>query len=338
MDGGPQDRAAVIEVLDRDGQARAVHKIRQWPARIGRSPGCELVLDDAHVAAEHAELSWSDEAEGPRLTLLPSLNGGWIGERRLAAGESVALGAAALFQLGATQLRWRSAAAPLAPELPLESHQLRRVVTRAGRLALPLLLLAWLALLAFEQWTSLNPGSRLIEYSSPVLGPLAAVLGWAAAWSLVTQLFRHRFPFASHLRRALVWLLAMQLLDSLLPLLAYAFSWGRLMVIGDLLFPVSMALLLWWHASLVWPRARRALATGLGLLLLLGLGLNAARRQEQQHWFGPPYLSALPPPALRLATPKPPQALLEQLRPLQAELARQAKKDNEEPDSDGQEE
>jgi hypothetical protein len=327
MDGGQQDRAAVIEVVDRDGLARSVHKIQQWPARIGRSPRCEVVLDDGHLAAEHAELEWGDD--GARLVLLPSLNGGWLGERRLQTGEAVALDGIALFQLGATQLRWRSAGAALAPEQPLERHQLRNVVTGAGRVWLPLLLLGWLALLAFEQWTGLNPGARLIDYSAAVLGPLAAVLGWAALWSLVTQLFRHRFPFSVHLRRVLVWMIVMQLLGALLPLLAYAFSWGRLMVLDDLLVPVGSALLLWWHASLVWPRARRALTLGLSLVLLLGLGLNVARRQEQQHWFGPNYLSALPPPVLRLAKPKPPAALIDELRPLQAELARQAKKDNE---------
>ena len=100
------------------------------------------------------------------------------------------------------------------------------------------------------------------------------------------------------------------------------------MVLDALLFPIGMAGLLWWHAGLVWPRAKRWLAGLLASLLLLGLVLNIARRQEQQHWLGPAYLSALPPPLFRLAEPLAPAVLVNQLRSLQAELARQAAKDN----------
>ena len=44
--------AAVIEVLGRDGQVRRCHRVQAWPLAIGRSPDCELVLDEigrAHV-------------------------------------------------------------------------------------------------------------------------------------------------------------------------------------------------------------------------------------------------------------------------------------------------
>lgn len=325
---------AVIEVLGRDGQVRAVHKIQLWPARIGRSPACEVVLDDGHLAAEHAELIWTPE-DGPALRLLPSLNGGWLGERRLQAGDAAALSGPALFQLGATQMRWRSAADPVPAELPLQAHQQRALKQPA--FWLPALLLFWLALLGIEQWLSLDPGVPWVDYASPVLGPLAAVLGWAALWSLVTQLFQHRFPFTMHLRRVLVGLTGLQLLSWSLGLLAFALSWPRLMALDALLLPAGSAALLWWHASLVWPRARRVLALVLAGLLIGGLVLTAARRQEQQHWFGPAYLSVLPPPALRLVAPKPPSALIDKLRPLQAELARQAAKDNDQPSVEGDE-
>lgn len=330
-----EQRAAVIEVLDRGGHVRSVHKVPQWPARIGRSPACDIVLDDAHLAPEHAELDWSDEG-GARLRLLPSVNGGWLGERRLETGENAALDAQALFQLGATQLRWRSTAAPLPAELPLERHQLREI--KPGAWWLPGLLMLWIALLALEQWSGSNPGAPLIEYSAPVLMPLAILLGWAAVWSLITQLFQHRFPFATHLRRALVGLTGLQLLSIVMPVIAYALSWPRLQALEALLSWLGFTAVLWWHATLVWPRARRGLALGLAGLLLLSFGLNVAKRQQQQYWLGPQYLSTLPPPAFRLVDPKPPEALLESLKPLQAQLARQARKDNDaEAGNDGDE-
>lgn len=326
-----QQRIAVIEVLGRDGHPRLVQRISEWPARIGRAPRCEVVLDDGHLAAEHACLHW-DEAGGPRLEMLNSLNGGWHGESRLQAGQSVELGDSELLQLGTTHLRWRRDSASLAPELPMQQHQQRAAKVAAAWV--PGLLLLWLGLLWFDQWSALNPGSPWIEYSGAVLLPLIVILGWSALWALVTQVFQHRFPFVTHLRRALIGVTGLHLVALVLPLLAYAFSLPRLMVLDALAFPCGVAALLWWHASLVWPRARRGLALAVGAGLLTLLVLNIARRQEQQHWLGPAYLSSLPPPSFRLVEPKPAQNLLDALRPLEAELARQANKDNDNPSAE----
>ena len=323
--------AAVIEVLDRDGRVRAAHKVQRWPTRIGRSPGCDVVLDDGHLAAEHAEVRLTTDG-GPALHLLPSLNGGWLGERRLLPGDEAALVGPALFQLGGTQLRWRSAADALVAELPLQAHQQREVKRPAYWL--PALLLLFVLLLGTEQWLSQKPGSPWVDYTGPVLGPLAAVLAWAAIWALVTQLFQHRFPFTTHLRRALVGISGLQLLSWSLGLLAFAFSFPRLMVLDSMLLPIGIVALLWWHASLVWPRAKRTLALVLGGLLIGGLILTAARRQQQQHWFGPAYLSVLAPPSMRLVAAKPPAELIDRLRPLQGELAKQAAKDNDQASAD----
>lgn len=325
MDGG-----AVIEVLGRDGQVRRCQRIEAWPLTIGRSPACDLVLDDVHLAACHASL---DLREGrPVLGLLDSVNGGWLGRQRLRAGESQVLGPNALFQLGATQLRLRRAADPLAAEQPLLQ---RPAVPRHGAL-LPALLLGWLFLLWFDQWSALNPDSPWIDYAPAVLAPLGLLLAWAALWALVTQLFQHRFPFLAHLWRALLGVAGLHVLSFLLPLLAYAFSARWLLVLDALLFPAGLVALLWWQAVLVWPAARRALAFGLAGLLLGGLGLMVAKRQEQQYWFGPPYLAALPPPQMRLVSPRAPEQLIDSLRPLREQLARQAGRDNDQPAAEGE--
>ena len=190
------------------------------------------------------------------------------------------------------------------------------------------LLLLFVLMLGGEQWLSQNPGSPWVDSAGPVLIPLAVVLAWSAIWALVTQLFQHRFPFATHLRRVLVGISGIQLLSWSLGLLAFAFSLPRLMVVDSLLLPIGIVVVLWWHASLVWPRSKRTLALVLGGLLIGVLVLTAARRQEQQHWFGPAYLSVLAPPSMRLVAAKPPAELIDAVRPLQAQLAKQAAKDN----------
>ena len=326
--GGQAMTRGIIEILDREGQVRAVFKptpdVEGATVRIGRSPACDIVLDDTHVAGEHAELRMTEQ--GIELVLLPSLNGGWIGEKRLVTGEAAALGAEAHFQLGATHLRWRSVDAPLTPEVPLAQHQ-HRTVPRSLWWG-PALILLWLGLTSLDRWLASDPGGKLIDYAWPLLGPLAAVLAWAAVWALVTQLFQHRFPFGKHLRRVVVWLCVMEGIDYLLPGLAYAFSLPRLSALSELIMPVAATFLIWWHASLVWPRAARSMAVAMVVLLALGLGLRMAQRTDEQHLFGPRYMSALPPPALRMVKPVPPEKLLEEMREMRGPLDKMAKKDS----------
>lgn len=328
------DQAAVIEVLDRDGQVRSVHKVQGWPLRIGRSPACELVLDDAHLAAEHAELSWGEA--GPQLRLLPSLNGGWLGTRRLAAGAPEALPDDTPWQLGNTRLRLRTLRTPLAAEKPLAHPDFAR--SRLRHLLVPGLALLWALLLWLDQWLGSDPGTPWIQYAPALLAPFALVLVWSAVWALVSMLFHRWFAFLPHLRRVLVVLVGLHLLGLCLPMVAYALSWPRLMVVDALVFPLGIAGLMWWHATLVWPRSGRLLGLGLASLLVVSLSLMVGKRWEQQYWFGPAYLSVLPPPAVRLVAPQPVEALVESLAPLEAQLKRQAAKDNDVPSQDGIEE
>lgn len=322
-------QAAVVELLGRDGRAALVQRVTRWPVRIGRSPACDIVLDDAHLAAEHAELHWRPEG-GATLQLLDSHNGGSVGGRHLAAGQTADLPAGGAFQLAGVSLRLRTSADALAPEQRLVVQQVRHWALLPGLLG-AMLFFQWL-----DRWSAVDPDARWVDYATPLLAPLAFVLAWAGLWSLASQLFQHRFPFTTHLRRALVVIVALQALDWVLPGIAYALSWPRLMVLEALSGPLAGAALVAWHASLVWPGARRTLNTGIAALLLLGLGLQVGNRQEQQYVFGPPYLASLPPPALRLVSPQPPEALIDSLKPLQGELARQARKDNEAAEDDGE--
>ncbi|KQW51562.1 MULTISPECIES: FHA domain-containing protein [unclassified Roseateles] len=325
MPSAPQ--AAVVELLGRDGRAALVQRVAHWPVRIGRSPACDIVVDDSHIAAEHAELQLQPDGR-VRLALLDTRNGGSVGGRRLLAGEDAELPKGGAFQLAGCSLRLRTSADELAPEQVLVVHPVRHWAL------LPALLLAMLFFQWVDRWSAVDPDARWVDYASPLLGPLAFVLGWAGLWSLGSQLFQHRFPFAVHLRRALIVIVGLQVLEWLLPAVAYSLSWPRLMVLESLAAPVAGAALVAWHARLVWPGARRTLDGGIAALLLLGLGLQVGARQEQQYVFGPPYLASLPPPALRLASPQPAETLIESLKPLKAELAKQARKDNEGFDED----
>lgn len=330
------DHAAVIEILDREGHCRETHKVRQWPLTIGRAPSADLVLPDPHLAGAHALLHWTEA--GARLELLESRNGGWLDGQRLGAGATAPWTAQNVVQLGNTRLRLRTALDTLPEEqaLPRADEPMRRDARPAW--ALPAISLLWLLALWLTHWSGNDGSSTWVDTISGVLMPVALALMWAAAWALVTQLFRHWFAFGAHLWRALVVSLVFQVLDVTLPVLAYALSWPRLMALDTLAVSIGGAALLWWHATVVWPRPRRRLALAIGGMALLGLVLTVGRRTEQQHWLGPNYLSALPPPALRLVTPKPVDSFVDSMQRLEAPLQKQARKRNDQEQTSGDDE
>lgn len=347
------DHAAVIEVVDRDGHCRETHKVRSWPVRIGRSPDCDLVLADPHLAGAHALLHWdrgepaaerSDESQdplasppsgGPVLELLPSHNGGWLDGRKLAAGSRAEWTSAALLQIGTTRLRLRTSLDTLPAEKPLNRDD--EPVKRDARpgWALPALLGLWVLILWGSNWAANDGSSTWVDTVSALLAPIGVALIWSALWALVTQLFRHWFAFGAHLWRALVATVAMQLLDLLVPLAAYMFNLPRLQALETLVMSVGAALLLWWHATVVWPRASRRLAVGIGAMCIVGLVLTVGRRTEQQYWLGPSYMATLPPPSLRVARPQPVDSFIDGMAKLEAPLLRQAEKRNDQSGGSG---
>ena len=359
------DHAAVIEIVDRDGHCREVHKVRAWPLRIGRSPDADLVLSDPHLAGTHALLHWdrgepaagriderideradervderrdelaSPAAGGPVLELLPSQNGGWLDGRRLVAGSRAAWPSSALLQIGSTRLRLRTALDPLPAEKPL--NRADEPVKRDTRpsWALPALLLVWVLMLWGGGWATDDGSATWVATVSGLLKPIAGILMWAALWALITQLFRHWFACGAHLWRALIAGVALVLLGLLLPLLAYAFNLPRLAAVEQVAMSVGGAALLWWHATVVWPRASRRVAVGMGAMCVVGLVLTIGARTEQQYWLGPSYMATLAPPALRVASPQPIESFIAGMDKLEAPLLKQAEKRNEQAGGSG---
>ena len=89
---------AVLDVLDGDHvrQSFLLRAGREvW--RIGRALDCEILLDDPHLAGQHALLRL--DAQSARLELLPSLNGALRGRQRHAAGQTLDWPADGVLQL-----------------------------------------------------------------------------------------------------------------------------------------------------------------------------------------------------------------------------------------------
>lgn len=315
----PEDRLALIELLERDGRVGRTVDVHHWPLSLGRALDNTVVLDDAHVAPRHASLALDDEG---RLLLSAgaSDNGVLLNGQPVAAGSSRPLPpGGALLQLGATRLRLRLRGEVLAPE--------RRLIFPAFRpRALGLQALAVLAVLTAAHWVELDPGADFTAWLPVLLALPLALVGWCGAWAVASKLFQHRFDFWGHLRIILPWLLGIELADLLLPQAGAALGWPWLWHLTTPVTALLLALMLRAQLAHVLPQHGRIVTgTVAALGLVFGAVSVATVHRNTDRLFRAPYMSTLPLPALRLGGSVPPQALVEAMGPLQQQLAERAR-------------
>jgi hypothetical protein len=317
-------KLAIVEVLDRDGHVRVNVPVTSWPVTIGRAIDCDVVLDDAHVAARHGTVTGAGDA-GDALTLSvgETINGVQLGKRRIAARQSVALAPGDVLQIGNTRLRVRLASEALAAERPLlpgaRSHLLPVIGMSAA-------LLMWTIA---QHWLTSDPGGRYIGYLLLIVGlPIAALL-WAGFWSVGSKLVRHRFDFWWHMRVLLLYLLIMDAVGAVLPLAAFMSGWAffaRIATLAGIALACAMVLA---HLVLILPSYRRGLTVTIASLFVAGASLLFTYNyQKQDRWFPDLYVTTLAPPVLRLAPTVETSTFLEEVRALKPVLDAHAKDDD----------
>ncbi|MBH9552347.1 FHA domain-containing protein [Inhella gelatinilytica] len=319
---------ALIDVMDGDVARHSVPVFADAQGGatlcVGRSLDCDVVLDDPHVAAVHAQMR-VEATPVARLTLLPSLNGGWLGTHPLRGGTTVDWQADTVVQLGQSRLRLRHAAAAVAPETPPVQAVAHHRWAHRG--ILPLLILICLLWFGGEQWLRSEPGTPLVDYARPLLGVGLGALLWAGVWALVTQVFQRRFPFGAHLQRTLWVVVLAAAADEALAALAFVGSWPALLSVAEWLGPIALATLAVWQGQLALPR-RQQWVRGAALLgFLVWMGMSWVSDEGVQHRWRPPYMAGLLPPEWRLAPLRSVDALLEEAERLEPELAAKAKRD-----------
>ncbi len=324
-------RLALIEVIGRDGRVQRAIDVRHWPLTLGRSLAADVVLDDPFVAPLHAVLA--PGADG-KLTLEvgDTTNGVQQGRKRHGRGARVPVPAGGTtWQLGGLTLKLRTPDERLEPEQPLPATTRRALLAPLG-MALLLVLLV-----AASHWRSLDPGHGPNDWLPLLAGLPLALMLWCGLWALGSKLFQHRFEFGAHLRLALPAVLAIELIDWLLPPTAAAIGWPML---WRLTTPLQALVALWLvraHLLRVLPNFTRAVTS---FVAAAGLAFAAvsvtAHWRSVDRWSRPPYMSTLPLPATQWVTPVPAEALVGELGPLAAQLAERVKKARaEDPGDDG---
>jgi len=306
-------RLAVVDILDRDDKARTTVAVWHWPVSVGRSVQCDIVLDDEHVAPEHAII---DETDGRlRLTLGDTVNGARLGRRRLARDDIAALQPGVPFEIGSTRLRVRRALDAVAPEQPMVPEPTGMWVP------LPLLVAFYVAWNSASRWVNSDPDGRFLDYLPILVGAPLGIVGWCACWAFASKLFRHRAVFRQHAHVAFGYTLAAALPGLLLPLAAFATGWALLSRVAPLVTAAIVCAMITEHARLVAPARRRVFQYGMAALFIVGVGLFLMRNQQtQDRLFGELYVSTLAPPALRLVGTVAPERFVNESQDLKATL------------------
>lgn len=325
-----QDRLALIEVLDRDGRCLRALDVTAWPLSIGRALDNDVVLDDPHVAARHASLE-ADDGGAVRLRVGDSDNGVILAGRRLSRGQAAEVPrSASNFLVGTTRLRLRLRGEKLAAERPLPSRlpgvDLQLVATGVAVFVLALVV----------HGIALDPGADATAWLPAVVFLPGAIAAWCGLWALLSKLFQHRFDFVGHLRIALPWLLALELIDTLLPQAAAALGAVTLWRLGTPLEALMLALMIHRHLVHLVPMHPRAVGISVTALALAGGAVSLALTQRATDRFSrPPYMSTLPLPMLNIASRAPVSAIVDDMVPLADRLAERVRSGRKAEDGDG---
>ncbi len=325
-----EERLALIELLDRDGRCLRTVDVLHWPLTIGRALDNHLVLDDPFAAAQHVTIDIDDQGS-VRLRVGATANGVALPGRKLVRGDDVEIArTGTLMQLGASRLRVRLRGETLAAERPLPvmlPHvDARLLATGAG---------VFLIALA-THWLGLDPGADATAWLPLAIGLPVALAGWCGIWALMSKLFQHRFDFMGHLRIVLPWLLALELVDALLPTLAAGLGWPGLWRLTQPGQALLLILMVRAHLAHMLPLYPRAVGAAVAAVAIAGGAVSLTLTHRRTDSFSrAPYMSTLPMPAFNWAATVAPPALVQDLAPLAERLAARVKKAKQADEEDG---
>ena len=273
--------ALIIEELNRAQHVQARYRMDGQRFTLGRSYSNDIILEDVHADAEHAEIFRGDDG-CYYLRDLDTVNGtqllgnrrdkaikaGDIRERMILSGDEV--------QFGMTHFRLTDSETAMAPAVPL--HSMENLFERLSHPALGIGLL--LAVIGAFLLISYFGSAQKFQWNialNLVAGSAVGLLGYAAAWAFIGRVVRHETQFFTHLTIAALAALVYLGWERISNLLDFNFSMGSAIPLLNLaVLMVLLPAMLWcacYLATNMAPRWRWAVA----LLVPIGfLGLELA--------------------------------------------------------------
>lgn len=289
----------LVDVLDDHGNVQ--HRLRVAgegaTCRIGRSLSCEVPVDDAFAAPEHARLTL--QPDGRALVQDLGTRNGTRFERHLVDPREGRLVTSGVLQVGRTRVRVRTGEASLAPE-----RLFRRDLLQRYRTALSIAgVAACLLFAAFMAWTR-EPQKAVEAMLFAVLLALVVLAAWAGTWSLVSRLTVGAWQLRIHVALASLCIALWGWGFWVYTVAAFALQWRWLGPVAAVLAGVVSYVVSWRHLRYA-TRLRRAgamslavvvplLSGGLWWLVDLQLDPRTVNRVEQGARILPPSMRVVP--------------------------------------------
>lgn len=317
------DQMIWVEILSRHRDVIARHHVAGPEITLGRDYTNDVVIDDPFVSPRHLRIR-RDELGALIAEDLGSANG-LFADRAAERRVRIELDPNQPIRIGHTLLRVRQADFAVAPE---------RVVG-ARRHTWPLALALGVSILALEAaslWLVDVTEPKLSRYLLPLLYVTLIVFGWSAAWAVLSRIFTGHAQFERNLLIAVTGLLVYVVIDQIVDVAAFAFSWRSLDIYQFVFSWCLLAAICFLHLNEIGPSRKLVKAALVALLALIGIGTQSLAQFDrpatpnQQD-----FARQLLPPSLRLTSLRDSTAFLADIDRLRRQLERDRK---EEPASD----
>lgn len=290
-----------LELLDRAGRVEQRVVVGAAPVRIGRAYDNDLIVDDIHADAHHAEAIVGDDGV-PVVRDLGSVNGLHRAGAR-ARVDAITLDRECAFAIGGATIRFRPANYATAAAQPM-----RRAGVFAHTAAwAAIALIACLVATASEALLGSSEHFNGLQFLNAVLVPLIVILVWSALWSLVGRLLAHHARFLGHVAIVSFGLFLGSVLTFVLSLFAFSFSLDTFAGwIGTITAFIAMTLVFSGHLRLATRlRSRSALIAGVCAAVLIAGSFRVTHLVGMQHFSPAPRGAVtLAPPSWRLRSPE----------------------------------
>lgn len=282
-----------IELLNHHGDLQARHELSALPIRIGRSYSNDIILDDPHVAPEHAVIL-SDENGSFIIRDLHSRNGVKMNGKR---AQEFAIEGDSVYRLGHTQLRIRTHDYQVAAEMTDATHRHWRGWQQAF-IAIGIIFL----IIISNTWLDDVEESKSTTYITNMCLGLGMAALWAGIWALANRVFGGTAHFNRHLLVLSLGLVALQLYSYIAPWLAYGFSWELFTRYGSHVQIALFIALLYYHLRLINPQKHRHLKVICVALALCGSSLMLMKNQQSSSQYADElYMQEILPPFVRMS-------------------------------------
>lgn len=308
------ERLAWIEILNRYGDVKSRHPVFAWPAIIGRSYNCDLILDDPFVAPNHIEITGEGE-QGFRIKDLDSFNGMTIANMPGRKSDA-SVSPDDIIRIGHTQLRIRPSNYAVASEMRYSAKPWQRRPTIL--LVSAVAFLTVLLLGALLNYTEVSIGS----FVAPVIVISIMVVLWIAAWSFGGRLFAGKTNFIPH---AVIGCLGATLFlasDMLIGLVSFALDSSFVSNLSTEVTFLVFTLILYLHLRLI-SRARPRFVAGVAAavaFLLIATSMLIANIKNENDLEHQSYRSTIGPPFMLLVKGKSPEAFIASMTELKSRV------------------